>query len=111
MDVVRKLHKKHKMAILSNNTDEWLEDEEKRFHFSNIFDVIVVSNKEHMAKPDPKFFKIALEKLGNLLPEECLFIDDQDNNINSAKELGFNIIQFEDAEQLIRELKKFGVEV
>jgi len=111
MDIVRKLHKKHKLEILSNNTDDWLENEEKRFDFKTLFDVIVVSNEEHLAKPDAKFFKVGLEKLGNLLPEECLFIDDQDNNINAAKELGFNIIQFEDAEQLKRELKKFGVEV
>ena len=44
-------------------------------------------------KPNKDIYNVLLKKY-NLLPEECLFIDDNKNNINTAKEMGFITKQF-----------------
>ena len=43
--------------------------------------------------------------------EECIFIDDQVNNLRAARELGIATIQFITAEQLEKDLKKLGVKL
>ncbi len=111
MDIIRSLKGKYKIAVLSNNTDEWSANEEKKFSFSKLFDAVVLSNKEGKAKPDKEFFDICLRRLGGLKPEECIFVDNHDYNIEAAKTIGFNTIQFENAEQLKKELNDFGVEI
>jgi len=110
MDVVRSLKGRYKLAILSNNANEWVEKEKKIIDFEGIFDVVILSNEVKIAKPYKEIYMLCLEKLGNLRPEECIFVDDQGNNCEAAKKLGFNTIKFEDAEQLKKELNDFGVE-
>ena len=51
----------------------------------------VYSYQEKLIKPDPEIFKILLNKY-NLKANECLFIDDKLENIESAKTLGFHVI-------------------
>ena len=107
-NVAKSLQGKYKLAIISNNADEWVVKERKIVDFS-IFDVVIFSNEVHLAKPHKEIFMLCLKKLG-LKAEECVFIDDQSNNIAAAEELGFNTIQFENAAQLKKSLKGIGVE-
>ena len=108
IEVYKELKGKYKLAILSNNATEWVEDIRKIIPIDDVFDLILFSNEVKMKKPDAEFFNLCSEKLG-LKPEECVFVDDQNNNISAAQELGFNTIQFTDAEQLKEELNKLGV--
>ncbi|PMD88851.1 hypothetical protein BWI97_25025 [Siphonobacter sp. BAB-5405] len=39
-------------------------------------------------KPDPEFYRHALQEGGGLLPEESVFIDDNADNIESAATVG-----------------------
>lgn len=43
-------------------------------------------------KPMPEAFQKALEKAGNLRAEECIYVDDNVSNLQSARELGFYTI-------------------
>ena len=58
-------------------------------------------------KGDPDFFPTVLKRVG-ASPEEVVFIDDIENNVNSARKSGIHGIVFEDADQLKSELKKLG---
>lgn len=42
----------------------------------------------HIMKPNKEIYKILLDKY-NLVASECLFIDDKQNNIDAANDLGF----------------------
>jgi len=51
------------------------------------FDKMVISSELGVLKPDALMYKTALEGIG-LLPEECIFLDDNIDNCIGAKKLG-----------------------
>lgn len=64
------------------------------YSFFSLFDGIVVSGVEKVVKPDRKIYEILLERY-SLKPGECVFIDDNQDNVNMAKALGINAIRFD----------------
>lgn len=60
---------------------------------------IVVSGEEKITKPDPRIFQIAIDRF-NLVPEETVFIDDRFDNVETAKNMGFNAIPFYEGDTL-----------
>ncbi len=48
-----------------------------------------------MQKPEADFFNLFL-KMYDLKADECLFIDDQEENVSSAKKLGFHTLLAQD---------------
>ena len=67
------------------------------------FGDIIVSGVEKLVKPDPAIYALALERFA-LQPGEAIFIDDNHDNVVSARENGFSAHHFTDAESLRREL-------
>jgi putative hydrolase of the HAD superfamily len=51
------------------------------------FDAEVYSCSEDVAKPDPRVYLLAAERLG-VRPEACLFVDDHDENLVGAERAG-----------------------
>lgn len=64
------------------------------YSFFSLFDGIVVSGVEKVVKPDRKIYEILLERY-SLKPGECVFIDDNPDNVDMAKALGINAIRFD----------------
>jgi FMN phosphatase YigB (HAD superfamily) len=56
-----------------------------------------------MAKPDPAIYRYTLEKLG-VRPEETLFIDDRQENVEAATALGMKALLFTTVNQLRADL-------
>jgi putative hydrolase of the HAD superfamily len=90
-------------AILSNMGDSVLENIEREFAWIHGFDALVWSFQLGMAKPDPDIYRHALDKLGTQ-PEETLFLDDKQVNIDAARELGIEGLLFTDIRQLRSDL-------
>jgi 2-haloacid dehalogenase len=67
------------------------------------FQDIIVSGVEKLVKPDPAIYALALQRFG-LKPGEAIFIDDNLDNVVSARENGFVAHHFDDATSLRREL-------
>ena len=67
------------------------------------FGDIVVSGVEKLIKPDPAIYALALQRFG-LQPGEAIFIDDNHDNVVSARENGFAAHHFTDAKKLRGEL-------
>lgn len=104
-----KLNKKYKTAILSDQhpiSNDAVVPKNK----IKKFDVVVISFKVGLRKPNPSIYKLTLQKL-KLRPEECVFIDNQVWNLTPAKKLGIHTILFKNNNQVFRDLKKLGVEV
>ena len=65
----------------------------------------IVSAYEKMIKPSEEIYKLLLNRF-NLQAEECLFIDDNLNNVNSAIKLGFDSFQLKNMNDMRIELEK-----
>ncbi len=101
---IKKNKKKYKISILTNNTitiDILLRE---KFKIHHLFDYVFVSGEIGLVKPDPKIFEYVLKKL-KAKPEECLFVDDNSENIKSAEKLGFYTILFTNNKDFFEKLK------
>ncbi|MFH1071492.1 MAG: HAD family phosphatase [Candidatus Glassbacteria bacterium] len=69
------------------------------------FDGLVLSWELGLRKPDPRFFEQGLARFG-LGREECLFIDDKPENVESARTLGIRSIHYLDPVQAERDIRR-----
>lgn len=102
------LHSKGwKTALLSNTELPAV----KFFHEMNynMFDALVFSCEQGMAKPDRRIYEVALEKLDSKAPQ-CAFIDDRQDYVEGAKQAGLHAILFKSIDQVRRELAGLGVD-
>lgn len=76
--------------------------------FLEKFDGVVVSGLERLVKPDPRLYKLFCERYG-LAPESCVFIDDSEPNVVSARKFGMFAIHHTSPEQTRRELIGLGL--
>ena len=53
----------------------------------DLFNDIIISGYEKLAKPDRAIYELALDRFGRS-GERCLFIDDRDENVAGAEQLG-----------------------
>ena len=110
LTIAKSLAKQYRMAILSNDSKEMGALRRKKFGFDEIFNPIIISGYFGVKKPNAEIYNILLDKL-NLPAEECLFIDNNQDNVDGARSVGIQTIHFESAEQLRRELQALGIEV
>ena len=68
-------------------------------HFADI----VISGQEHLTKPDPAIFRLALDRF-RADAAQCLFVDDRPENIEAGQQLGIRGHLFRDAATLEKEL-------
>lgn len=66
----------------------------------------IFSCHEKITKPDPEIYRRLFRKY-DLIPEECLFIDDLQKNIDAAKALGMHGIRFDGYEQSYPEIMAY----
>ena len=71
--------------------------------FLPLMDGGVFSCDVHLIKPDRRIYECIKEKY-DLTPNECVFIDDIERNIDAAREFGFRAIQFITFEQAQKDL-------
>ena len=93
---------------LTNWSAETFPPARARFEFLSWFDGIVVSGEEGVIKPDPRIFRILLERY-RIAPDEAVFIDDNPGNAAAAHALGIHGIHFRSPELLRRELETLGI--
>lgn len=97
--------KGYKTYLLSNYPENYFElHMKKKFTFMPYIDGKVVSGAVKMIKPDAEIYEYLLQKF-SLKPEECVFIDDRPENVETAEKLGIHGIIFTDYEQSRVELQ------
>ncbi|MBL0027271.1 MAG: HAD family phosphatase [Saprospiraceae bacterium] len=96
---------KYRIYALTNWSAESFPVALGKYEFIHWFDGILVSGDENMRKPDHKIFHLMLSRY-NIEKSKALFIDDNQLNINAAKEVGLQTIHFKNNEQCKLELQK-----
>jgi 2-haloacid dehalogenase len=80
----------------------------ERFPWLDWFDGIVVSGEERVVKPDPRIYRILLDRFG-LEARSTVYIDDVDANVRAAAEIGFAALRFTGAQRLRADLEALGI--
>lgn len=74
----------------------------------DLFDEVVVSALEGLTKPDPAIYHRTVQRLG-VVPEEAVFVDDQQVNVEAAQSLGMVGVRFRGVAHLRRALASAGL--
>ena len=101
--LIRKLRKRYKVAVLSDNTKERVEYLNKKYNLGKEFDCYVYSFEYGMLKPDRRLLKILLQKL-NVKEDEVIIVDNSTVNVEFFRKFGVQTILFRSARQVKREL-------
>jgi len=96
----------YNVYILSNIFEDGIGHLIKRDAFLSHADGIVASAHFGCLKPEYKIYQILLDKY-NLIPEECIFIDDLEPNIEAARELGIHGIHFIGLEDCKKQFEEY----
>lgn len=83
-----------------------------RFDFLDLFEDIVVSGEEGVAKPDARIFQILgdrMRHLGSL--DDAIFVDDSPANVQAAEEAGLDAILFTGPGHLREDLRARGLDL
>lgn len=94
------LRPRYQTAILSNSAAGARGEEQTRFGFAELVDVIMYSDEVGLAKPDPRVYALLCAELG-AAPTEVVFLDNRRLNVEAACEHGIHGIQHEDTQQSI----------
>ncbi|MEO6957217.1 MAG: HAD family phosphatase [Antricoccus sp.] len=82
------------------------------YHFLDLFEDIVVSGDEKLAKPDPQIFAVLAARISHVTAlENSVFIDDSARNVAAAKVAGMDAIRFVDNGHLRGDLQARGVPI
>lgn len=109
VDILRELKQKnYPLYGLSNWSMETFPLTKARFPFFELFDGVILSGEVQLIKPERAIYELCLQ-MANKPAQECLFIDDSEANITTAKEMGFDVIHFTSPEHLRKELEKRAI--
>jgi len=110
VEVVRRCRERYVLGLLTNNFlpsfggPQASEADGERAGVVALFDEVVESSKVGARKPEPRFFEIALDRVG-VAAAEAVFVDDLGVNLKPARELGMRTIKFVSEEQAVSELE------
>jgi 2-haloacid dehalogenase len=109
VDILRELKEAgRRLYGLTNWSYETFPIGRARFDFLSWFDGIVVSGEERLVKPDPRIYRLLMERHG-LRPDELVYVDDNARNIEAAAALGLHGIHFTEPSALRAELVALGL--
>jgi putative hydrolase of the HAD superfamily len=110
LEILRELAAAQKCLIgaLNNEARESNEYRMEHFGLRPLFKVMLSSCYLGLRKPEPEYFRRALDILGRPAGR-ILFIDDRAENVAAAQAEGILAIRFEGAEALRRKLGELGV--
>lgn len=100
----------HRLGLLSNTCEaHWNHFSSGRYPpIPEAFDSVVLSFRVKAMKPDARIYAIAAEQAG-VPPHEIFFVDDIAGHVASARDFGFDAVQYTTPEALKVELEKRGV--
>jgi putative hydrolase of the HAD superfamily len=96
------------LYFLSNMPEPYAQHLEATHDFLRLFRGGVFSARAKLCKPEPAIFAHCADLFG-LDPAQTLFLDDVAQNVEAARDAGWQAIQFLDAAQCRRELSALGV--
>ncbi|MDR2708778.1 MAG: HAD family phosphatase [Elusimicrobiota bacterium] len=108
-DLVGELKKNgYKIYILSNWESDKFRLFDSKYKILDMADGYIISGDIKKVKPFAEIYNALTQKY-NLKGEECVFLDDRLENVEGAKNVGWQAILFKDAKSAEVDLQKLGV--
>ncbi len=99
LDLIREVRRDGiRTALLTNNVKEWEPKWRSMLPVDELFETVIDSAFVGCRKPDPRIYQLTLERV-ELEPEQCIFIDDMQMNVDAANNLGLRGIHFRETAQ------------
>ena len=89
--IARKHRSGFRFGIISNDISEWSSYLRKKYSINDTVEIAVISGDAGMRKPGKEIFYHFL-KLAKAIPENCIFIDDNINNLITARQIGIKSV-------------------
>jgi putative hydrolase of the HAD superfamily len=107
-ELLEAISRTHKLILLSNTNAIHFDMIAKTYPLLRHFHAHILSHEAGAMKPDPAIYRAAIAAAG-CAPEECFFTDDLAANVEGARQVGMDAVQFESGIQLEAELRARGV--
>lgn len=109
LDLIKKLKDNYRIYLLSN-INPYTHEKVKKSNLFELVDGYILSYEVHKIKPYEGIY-YELKNNYNLEFEECLFIDDNVNNIQTAAKLGIKPgkVNPDDYDSIVEILKKYNI--
>ncbi len=102
--------KGYQVLILSNFSEKCFRECGTKMDFVKEADGAVISYIERMIKPDDEIYELLLTRY-HLNPEECVFMDDKQENVTAAEKHGIHGIVFQNRADAIRQMAELGMQL
>jgi putative hydrolase of the HAD superfamily len=102
------LRSRYRLVLLSNTNALHIRMLRATYPHLQHFHAQVLSHEVKAMKPSPRIYAAAVEQ-ARCRPEECFFTDDVAAYVEGAREYGIDAVQFQNLEQLQKELAARGV--
>ena len=89
LETIKRLRPNYVLGVLTNSPRNWLEEWDRRYGLTKIFDVVIASYQVHMRKPEIEMMELPAIKM-DLPASEIDFHDDKLCNVNAGIEAGMN---------------------
>lgn len=94
------LRPRYRTAVLSNAWSGTRAAMTQHYGLDRLVDMMLFSDEEGIAKPDPRIYALAADRLG-VRPDEAVFVDDVLRNVEGAQSAGMLAVHFRDTVQAI----------
>ena len=110
LDLIKELKSKGYNVYLLSNINSYTTENVARSGLFELVDGYILSYQVHQVKPYEGIYKTLLEKY-NLTANECLFIDDNPNNIVTGNKLGIlsKKVEPDNVASVIETIKKLNL--
>jgi glucose-1-phosphatase len=102
LNFILSLRKKYKIILLTNNYSDLFEKMKEIYDLDKYFDKVYSSSELNTKKPKLEIYQWILKDL-KVKANECIFVDDKEDNVLAAKKLGIKSIQFKNINQFKKE--------
>lgn len=97
--------KGYKVLYLSNFSKKAEVECAHTLDFLPFMDGGIMSYQEKVIKPEPEIYQILIERY-QLIPDQCVFLDDKPENCEGARKAGIHAIVFTTKEEAEKELSR-----
>jgi epoxide hydrolase-like predicted phosphatase len=103
-DYFQRLRPRYRTAILSNAAAGGRREEQARYGFDEMADLLVYSYEVGIQKPDRRIYLLTCQRLG-VHPGEAVLLDDLEANLVAAREVGMRAVLFQSTAQAIADVE------
>lgn len=107
-EILRALQATGKTIAMLSDTGEMFAQARRNWVFSEYFDHMFLSFEIGHKKPEQEAFE-AVTEYYKVAPQEIFFIDDNQGNVDAARQLGINATVFTDSQALAKDMQNASI--